>query len=65
MQLTPTLSYLLYAASIAGAVPIEKRAGTSYSGGSTANDVKNGVCAPVTLSKSNSLMVCSTVLQRR
>lgn len=51
MQLTATLSYLLYAASLAVAVPVESRtSGTSYNGGNTANDVKNGVCAPVTLS---------------
>ncbi|TKA79594.1 hypothetical protein B0A55_03353 [Friedmanniomyces simplex] len=49
MQLTGQLSYLLYAASIAAAVPIVKRAGTSYNGGTTANDVENGVCAPITL----------------
>lgn len=54
MQLTATLSFLLYAASIAVAVPVERRAsGTSYNGGTTANDVKNGVCAPVTLSTSS------------
>jgi len=42
MQLTGTLSYLLYAASIVAAVPLQKRAGTSYSGGTTANDVEDG-----------------------
>lgn len=41
MKLNATLSYLLYAASIALAAPLEKRAGTSYSGGTTANDVED------------------------
>ncbi|KAK0313951.1 hypothetical protein LTR91_011582 [Friedmanniomyces endolithicus] len=49
MQLTGQLSYLLYAASIVAAAPIEKRAGTTYSGGLTATDVDDGVCAPITL----------------
>lgn len=52
MQLSATLSYLLYAASVAVALPAttKRASGTSYNGGTTANDVKNGVCAPVTLS---------------
>ncbi|KAF2772421.1 alpha/beta-hydrolase [Teratosphaeria nubilosa] len=48
MQFTGHLTYLLYAASIALAIPLEKRSGTSYSGSTTANDVENGVCADVT-----------------
>ncbi|KAK3073639.1 hypothetical protein LTR53_004598 [Teratosphaeriaceae sp. CCFEE 6253] len=48
MKITAHLSYLLYAASIAVAAPMYKRAGTSYSGGTTANDVEAGVCAPIT-----------------
>ncbi|KAJ9620431.1 [4Fe-4S] proteins maturation [Taxawa tesnikishii (nom. ined.)] len=35
--------------SLATAVPHEKRAGSTYTSGSTANDVANGVCAPVTV----------------
>ncbi|KAK5136775.1 hypothetical protein LTR08_002071 [Meristemomyces frigidus] len=46
MQLTGTLSYILYAASIASAAPLEKRA---YTSGKTATDVTDGVCAPITL----------------
>lgn len=42
MQFTATLSYFLYAASIALAAPLEKRTGTSYTSGDTANDVTNG-----------------------
>ncbi|OTA33236.1 hypothetical protein BTJ68_06143 [Hortaea werneckii EXF-2000] len=48
MKFSANLSYLVYAASVALAVPVEKRASTSYSGGSTATDVADGVCAPVT-----------------
>ncbi|KAI6840773.1 hypothetical protein KC367_g4254 [Hortaea werneckii] len=48
MRLSANLTYLVYAASVALAVPVEKRASTSYSGGSTATDVADGVCAPVT-----------------
>jgi cutinase len=48
MKLTPAnLAYLLYCASIVAAIPV-KRAGTTYDGGLTANDVQNGVCAPIT-----------------
>lgn len=32
----------MYAASVALGIPVEKRAGTSYSGGSTATDVADG-----------------------
>ncbi|KAK6437236.1 hypothetical protein LTR95_006566 [Oleoguttula sp. CCFEE 5521] len=49
MMLTATLSLLASAASIVSAAPLEKRAGTSYNGGNTANDVVNKICAPVTL----------------
>ena len=42
MQLNGHLSYLLYAASIVLAAPIEKRAGTSYNGGTTSNDITDG-----------------------
>jgi hypothetical protein len=35
-------AYLLYAASVVMSAPLEKRGGTSYSGGSTANDIENG-----------------------
>lgn len=42
MKVDGTLAYLIYAASIALAAPVEKRAGTSYNGGTTANDVTNG-----------------------
>jgi hypothetical protein len=49
MQLTSTLSYLLYAASIVVAAPIDKRQFGLGGGGSTRNDVKDGKCAPVTL----------------
>jgi hypothetical protein len=50
MQLTSTLSYLLYAASIVVAAPVEKRQfSLGGGGGSTRNDVKDGKCAPVTL----------------
>lgn len=45
MQFTATLSYLLYAASIAAAVPVEKRA---YTSGTTANDIKDGICRDIT-----------------
>jgi len=49
MQLTSTLSYLLYAASIVVAAPIDKRQFGLGGGGSTRNDIKDGKCAPVTL----------------
>jgi hypothetical protein len=51
MQLTSTLSYLLYAASIVVAAPVDKRqfGGLGGGGGSTRNDIKDGKCAPVTL----------------
>jgi cutinase len=51
MQYTATVSYLLYAASIAMAVPVEKRQFSlgGSSGGSTRNDIVDGKCAPVTL----------------
>jgi hypothetical protein len=49
MQYTATLSYLLYAASLAMSLPVEKRQFSSSSGGSTRNDVVDGKCAPVTL----------------
>ncbi|KAK4549564.1 hypothetical protein LTR36_006561 [Oleoguttula mirabilis] len=43
MQFTATLSYLLYAASVAIAAPLhEKRTGTSYTSGTTATDVTDG-----------------------
>lgn len=44
MQLNGYLSYLIYAASIVYAAPTAKRASgsTGYSGGSTANDIKDG-----------------------
>ena len=42
MRLSANLTYLVYAASVALAVPVEKRASTSYSGGSTATDVADG-----------------------
>lgn len=51
MQYTATLSYLLYAASIAAAVPVEKRQFGGFgggSGGSTRNDIVDGKCADVT-----------------
>lgn len=49
MQLTANLAYLLYCASIVAAAPIDARAGSSsYSGGTTASDVDQGVCAPIT-----------------
>lgn len=49
MQLTSTLSYLLYAASIVVAAPVDKRQFGLGGGGSTRNDIKDGKCAPVTL----------------
>jgi hypothetical protein len=52
MQLTSTLSYLLYAASIVVAAPVDKRQFGGLGGGgggSTRNDIKDGKCAPVTL----------------
>nr|OQO24282.1 hypothetical protein B0A51_07984 [Rachicladosporium sp. CCFEE 5018] len=49
MKLTATLPILASVATIANAAPLEKRAGTSYNGGNTANDVVNKICAPVTL----------------
>jgi cutinase len=51
MQYTATLSYVLYAASIAMAAPVEKRQFSlgGSSGGSTRNDIVDGKCAPVTL----------------
>jgi hypothetical protein len=51
MQYTATISYLLYAASIAMAAPVdvEKRQfGLGGGGGSTRNDIVDGKCAPVT-----------------
>ena len=45
MKLT-TLSFLL--GSTAFASPLGKRATTGYKSGNTANDVTNGVCAPLT-----------------
>lgn len=54
MQYTATLSYLLYAASIALAAPVEKRQFSGFSGlgggggSSTRNDIVDGKCAPVT-----------------
>lgn len=49
MQINANLAFLLYCASIVTAAPIEARASaSSYSGGTTANDVEQGVCAPVT-----------------
>ena len=41
MQFTAALSYVLYAASVVLAAPLEQRS-TSYSGGITANDVIDG-----------------------
>nr|OQO25372.1 hypothetical protein B0A51_08113 [Rachicladosporium sp. CCFEE 5018] len=49
MKLTATIPILASVATIANAAPLEKRAGTSYNGGNTANDVVNKICAPVTL----------------
>lgn len=50
MQYTATISYLLYAASIAMAAPVEKRQFGGLGGGSsTRNDIVDGKCAPVTL----------------
>ena len=48
MQYTATVSYLLYAASIAVAAPLEARQFSLGSGSSTRNDVVDGKCAPVT-----------------
>jgi hypothetical protein len=50
MQYTATISYLLYAASIAMAAPVEveKRQFSLGGGGSTRNDIVDGKCAPVT-----------------
>lgn len=36
---------MLYAASIAAAIPVEKRA---YTSGTTANDIKDGICRDIT-----------------
>lgn len=48
MQYSATLSFLLYAASIALAAPVvDKR--QLGGGSSTRNDIKDGKCAPVTL----------------
>ena len=47
---TSTFAAVVLSACIATASPITvKRAGTTYTGGTTANDVTNGVCAPLTL----------------
>ena len=48
MKLLVAFTFL---AAIASAVPVQKRAGstTTYSSGDTANDVTNGVCAPLTV----------------
>ena len=48
MQYTATISYLLYAASVAVAAPIEARQFGLGGGGSTRNDIVDGKCAPVT-----------------
>jgi hypothetical protein len=48
MQYTATISYLLYAASIAAAAPLEKRQFGLGGGSSTRNDIVDGKCAPVT-----------------
>lgn len=48
MQYTATISYLLYAASVAVAAPLEARQFGLGGGGSTRNDIVDGKCAPVT-----------------
>lgn len=50
MKFSASISYALYAASVAMAMPavIKRATGTSYSGGLTATDVTDGKCAPLT-----------------
>ena len=43
------LASVLISASLAFASPVVKRGTTGYTSGSTASDVQNGVCAPLTV----------------